>query len=205
MSSGLRERKKQATRETIADAAMKLFSQRGFDAVTVAEVADEAGVSEKTVFNYFPTKEDLFFDEIDEREAALLASLRSRKPGESMLAALSRTAAANCERLTSEHFGRFAKLVEDAPSLQTKERQMFGRFTRTVADELVAEGVPEAEAAVASAAVAGVYAWMFATARTRALAGEHGPTALRRLRKEVARGFALLDRGLGAFARKQAS
>src|SRR5215212_5730616 len=107
VTHGLRERKKQATRETIADAAMKLFSRRGFDAVTVAEVADEAGVSEKTVFNYFPTKEDLFFDEIDEREDALLASLRERKPGESMLAALSRTAASNCERLTSEHFAAF--------------------------------------------------------------------------------------------------
>jgi AcrR family transcriptional regulator len=200
---GLRERKKQATRELIADAAMKLFSQRGFDAVTVAEVAEEAGVSEKTVFNYFPTKEDLFFDEIEEREAALIASLRSRKPGESMLSALSRTAAANCERLTSEHFANFAKLIEDSPSLQNKERQMFARFTRTVAQELVAEGTPEAEAAVASAATAGVYAWMFATARQRALAGQHGPTALKSLRKEVGRGFALLERGLGAFACKR--
>jgi AcrR family transcriptional regulator len=202
MSTGLRERKKQATRETIADAAMKLFCQRGFDAVTVAEVAEEAGVSEKTVFNYFPTKEDLFFDEIEEREAALLASLRTRKQGESMVAALSRTAAANCERMTSKDFALFAKLIEDSPSLQNKERQMFARFTRAVADELVGEGMAESEAAVASAAVAGAYAWMFSTARARALSGAHGPAALKRLRSEVARGFALLERGLGTFACK---
>ena len=68
---GLRETKKLATRQQIADVAMRLFVQRGFDQVTVAEVAAEAGVSEKTVFNYFPTKEDLFFDEIPERARKL--------------------------------------------------------------------------------------------------------------------------------------
>ena len=58
---GLREAKKLATRQQIADVAMRLFATHGFDAVTVAEVAAEAGVSQKTVFNYFPTKEDLFY------------------------------------------------------------------------------------------------------------------------------------------------
>ena len=58
---GLRERKKRQTREAIAAAAMALFVARGFDAVTVAEVARAADVSEKTVFNYFPAKEDLVF------------------------------------------------------------------------------------------------------------------------------------------------
>ena len=58
---GLRERKKRQTREAIAAAAMALFHERGFDAVTVADVARAADVSEKTVFNYFPTKEDLVF------------------------------------------------------------------------------------------------------------------------------------------------
>src|SRR2546430_1522303 len=58
---GLRDAKKLRTRQEIADQAMKLFAQRGFDGVTVAEVATAADVSEKTVYNYFPTKEDLFF------------------------------------------------------------------------------------------------------------------------------------------------
>jgi AcrR family transcriptional regulator len=57
---GLRETKKLKTRQEIAGTAMGLFARRGFDHVTVAEVAEAAGVSEKTVFNYFPTKEDLF-------------------------------------------------------------------------------------------------------------------------------------------------
>ena len=58
---GLRQRKKQQTRQAIYEAARRLFAARGFDRITVAEVAREANVSEVTVFNYFPTKEDLFY------------------------------------------------------------------------------------------------------------------------------------------------
>ena len=58
---GLRERKKQRTRELIAETARRLFAARGFERVTIAEVAREADVSEQTVFNYFPTKEDLVY------------------------------------------------------------------------------------------------------------------------------------------------
>src|SRR3954464_6424010 len=85
MEAGLRERKKQATRELIADAAMQLFSRRGFDQVTVAEVADAAGVSEKTVFNYFPAKEDLVFPDGEARWAALLEEIRDRPQGTSLI------------------------------------------------------------------------------------------------------------------------
>jgi AcrR family transcriptional regulator len=203
MGVGLREQKKQETREAIADAALRLFVERGFDAVTVAEIAEAARVSEKTVFNYFPTKEDLFFDHADEREAALLESLRERKPGESMLSALRRTAAASCERMGTAEFAGFARLIDQSAALQNKERQMFARFTQAVADELIREGAPEAEAWVASSAVAGAYACMFATARKRALSGQHGPDAVKVLRKETQRAFTLLEHGLGSFAPKR--
>ena len=75
---GLRESKKLLMRQVIADEAMRLFATRGFDHVTVAEVAAAAGVSDKTVFNYFPTKEDLFFDEVPRREAALVEAISGR-------------------------------------------------------------------------------------------------------------------------------
>src|SRR5215213_9281362 len=84
---GLRERKKQQTRQAIADTARRLFSERGFDAVTVAEIARAADVAEKTVFNYFPTKEDLFYSRLEAFEEELLAAIRGRPGGESAIAA----------------------------------------------------------------------------------------------------------------------
>src|SRR6266545_6807127 len=87
---GLRERKKLQTRQLIAEAARRLFAERGFAAVTVADVARAADVSEATVFNYFPTKEDLFYSGLEAFEEELLATLREREVGESVLAAFAR-------------------------------------------------------------------------------------------------------------------
>src|SRR5215218_9562344 len=84
-SPGLRERKKRAAREAIAAAARRLFAERGFDAVTVAEVAAAADVSEKTVFNHFPTKEDLAFAGREEGIAQLVTAIAERSPGTPVL------------------------------------------------------------------------------------------------------------------------
>src|SRR5436190_15994835 len=97
---------------------MRLFVQRGFDRVTVADVAEAAGVSEKTVFNYFPTKEDLFFDEVDEREAAVLAAVRDRRPGESVPASLRRHQLGNCDRVCTAGFASFARPIEESLALR---------------------------------------------------------------------------------------
>ncbi|MCR6483728.1 TetR/AcrR family transcriptional regulator [Amycolatopsis sp. OK19-0408] len=85
---GLRERKKQATRLLISNVATGLFIQRGFEEVTVAEIAEAAGVSKMTVFNYFPRKEDLFLDRHADRLAELTAVVRSRPAGVSPASAL---------------------------------------------------------------------------------------------------------------------
>ena len=82
---GLRERKKRATRDAIAASARRLFAERGFDAVTVAEVAAAADVSEKTVFNHFATKEDLAFAGGEARLDQLLADIAQRPAGTSVL------------------------------------------------------------------------------------------------------------------------
>src|SRR3954452_661143 len=90
MATGLRERKKQQTRELIAETARRLFTERGFERVTVAEIARVADVSEKTVFNYFPTKEDLVYWRLQAFEQETLGTIPDRAPGEPVLAAFSR-------------------------------------------------------------------------------------------------------------------
>src|SRR5438094_9571322 len=87
---GLRELKKEQTRELIADTAWRLFADRGFDRVTVAEVAREAMVAPATVFNYFPTKEDLFFFRLEAFGAQLVEAISSRPAGEPALVAFRR-------------------------------------------------------------------------------------------------------------------
>src|SRR2546429_57443 len=87
---GLRERKKQQTRQQIFDAASRLFEAKGFDRVSVAEIARAADVSEVTVFNYFPTKEDLFYGGMEFFEEQLIESVRSRPKGEPAVKAFRR-------------------------------------------------------------------------------------------------------------------
>ena len=87
---GLRERKKQQTRQLILDAATRLFVERGFDGVTVTEIARAAELSEMTVFNYFPTKEDLVFGRMEFFEEQLVAAVQQRPPDESAVAAFGR-------------------------------------------------------------------------------------------------------------------
>ncbi len=84
-TEGLRARKKRVAREAIAATARRLFAERGYDAVTVAEIAAAADVSEKTVFNHFPTKEDLAFAGREEGIAMLVASITARPPDASVL------------------------------------------------------------------------------------------------------------------------
>ena len=84
---GLRELKKEQTRQHIADTAWQLFVDRGFDQVSVAQVARAAQVAEATVFNYFPSKEDLFYSRLESFWTRLAAEVSARPPGQPVLAA----------------------------------------------------------------------------------------------------------------------
>ncbi|MGH3240544.1 MAG: TetR family transcriptional regulator, partial [Spirillospora sp.] len=87
---GLREMKKEQTRRSIADTAWRLFADRGFDEVTVTDIAREAQVAKATVFNYFPTKEDLFLGRLDEFRARTVEAVAARPGGETAVAAFRR-------------------------------------------------------------------------------------------------------------------
>jgi len=194
---GLREQKKSRTRQALAETAFRLFAMRGFDHVTVAEIAAAAGVSEKTVFNYFPTKEDLFFDEVPDRQRVLAETIRNREPGETIVAALRRLQLADCRRLCTEGFAVFARIIEDSPALQAKELEVMSGFVQMVAEVLEGEGVDERDARIAAGLLVSVHRQLFRTARKQALAGRHGPPAVRRLRGDLERAYRLLEHGLG--------
>src|SRR5436305_11270072 len=159
--TGLRQEKKEQLRQAIADAALRLFVERGFDHVTVAEVADAAGVSEKTVFNYFPTKEDLFFDEAPARRAALVAAVLERKPGWSVFAALREAHAAQSARFADPRFAQFARIIEESGALRAKELEVMSDFADALAEALRTElRTNELDARVAANALVSVH-WQF--------------------------------------------
>jgi len=199
---GLRESKKLLMRQVIADEAMRLFATRGFDHVTVAEVAAAAGVSDKTVFNYFPTKEDLFFDEVPKREAALVEAISGREPGESILSALRRLQTGECGRLCTPGFAAFARIIEESTALKAKELEVMSRFVHVLTDTLQAElTLKERDARIAAGLLVSIHRQLFRGARKQALAGKHGPSATRRLRADLDRAYHLLEHGLGELER----
>ena len=90
MAEGLRERKKQRTREQIIEAAMGLFAERGYHATTIADIAEAADVAPRTFFSYFPSKEAVVFHDVDRDLDSLASALRDRLPGETAFDALRR-------------------------------------------------------------------------------------------------------------------
>ena len=196
---GLRETKKVQTRQAIAEAGMGLFVRKGFDRVTVAEIAREAGVSEKTVFNYFPTKEDIFFDEVPDRLEALAEAVRERQPEQSLVEAMHELHAKQCSRLASPGFAHFARTIAESPALQAKEIEVMALFTDRLAAAIQEElGLHPADAQIAANLLMSVHWQFFRNAREHALAGRSGPTAVRSLRRDLERAYRLLEHGLGA-------
>jgi AcrR family transcriptional regulator len=147
-NEGRRERKKRETRQRISDIATGLMLERGFDAVTVAEVAESADVSVNTVYNYFPSKEDLFFDREEEMTERPSRIVRERGPGESATRAL---LAQLREDISSrsvyggvvEGYDRFARRIHEASALMARLHAMHQRTAARLAGTLREEtGAP---------------------------------------------------------------
>jgi AcrR family transcriptional regulator len=198
---GLRERKKQQTRQAIYEAARRLFGERGFERVTVAEVAREANVSEVTVFNYFPTKEDLFYGGMHFFEEELLEAVRQRRPGESALKAFRRKLLESVDGLRSrERFVAIRNAGEAfaaSPSLAARERDIVDRYTRSLAGLLAGAAEPDVEAMTAAAAMMGAHRAVVDYVRRRVRAGARGDDLAEEARTQIRRAFGRLERGLG--------
>jgi AcrR family transcriptional regulator len=207
---GLRERKKQQTRLQIAETARRLFLERGFDAVTVAEVARVADVSTGTVFNYFPTKEDLFYSGMELFEERLIEAVRERPAGESVLAAVRRVVLDGIPRLateeTAEVVATAARVTGASRALQARERELVADYTRQLA-ELLAEETrrppDDVEPAAVAAALMGVQRALVAYVHASVLAGRRGATLASGARSQAKRAFARLEQGLGDYAVKR--
>jgi AcrR family transcriptional regulator len=147
---GLRERKKQQTRQLLTDTARRLFAERGFENVSVSEIARVADVSEATVVNYFPTKEDLVYSGLEQFENALLAAVRERPAGATVIDAFGRFVleprgffAPPDERTARELLG-VGQMIAASPALLAREGQIFARYTRALA-RLIADEVRAAD------------------------------------------------------------
>jgi AcrR family transcriptional regulator len=139
---GLRERKKLMTRVNILRAAQEMFAERGFDHVTVAEIADAVNVSPKTVFVYFPAKEDMVFDGEAEMRERLVERIRSRAPGETPLEAMGsllRELLAAHDPPAVTGLDRLRRIVGDSAVLKARMRLMWEHFEDALAVVLAEE------------------------------------------------------------------
>ena len=202
---GLRERKKQRTRQQIADAAWRLFAERGFDQVPISQIAAEAEVSEATVFNYFEIKEDLVFHRMEAFEDELLDAIRDRAPGESIVQAFGgfvlkpRGFLARDDPAASEGMRTVARVM-NSPTLQAREREILERYTEALAGLIAQERGADAadvEPWVAANALIGLHRALITYTHRQALAGVDNRRIARNLRAQGKRALAALEHGLG--------
>jgi AcrR family transcriptional regulator len=205
LEEGLRERKKRQTHEQIARTALALFTEHGYDAVTVADVARAADVSEKTVFNHFATKEDLVLEHGDARRAALIAAIRARPAGASVVAPFRDQTAALLERVEHgpvEDIVAMPRLVAQSTTLRDRLFLGWEREAALLAP-VIAEETGAAPDDLVAAVMARTLAWthrlVFRTAFTRLLAGEDCPQVAADLRVQAARAYDQLEAGLAGY------
>ena len=201
---GLRERKKQQTRQLILDTAARLFTERGFDGVSVAEIARAAQLSEMTVFNYFPAKEDLVFGRMEFFEERLVAAVEQRSAGESAVAAFGRAVVAGNHQLAAraDMIAKAATLIRSSPALQAREREVAERYTARLAQVLAAEtgaGADDIEARAVASALMGVHHGLLEYVRNAVVAGRRGKRLTTDAVARAGRALARLESGLADY------
>jgi AcrR family transcriptional regulator len=209
---GLRERKKRLLRQQLSDTATRMFMERGFDAVRVIEVAEACGVSDKTVFNYFLTKEALVLDRLEGTVAALQTGLSDPQmpPVEAALRILDGELSGMTAMLASQddpaeaiaQMKRFGDLIHGTPSLRAYQSDMMDQFV-TVASEILAARTgmspDDPEPRIAATALLGLWRIQF-QALSKYLDGTRTPAQVHQaVSTEVNRAAQLIDTGLRSF------
>jgi AcrR family transcriptional regulator len=207
--SGLRERKKNETRERIRKAAVRLFLRSSYDNVTVAGIARAANVSEGTVFNYFPTKESLVFSGMESLEARLLDAIRDRRPGQSVLAAFAEFFAGPLTALaadSSEGVRAGAQIISQSAALRAREREIVETHTQSLA-AIIAEETGAAPDDIEPWAVAnalmGVHRAMLNRSRRGVLNGVTGEDLALDVATQAKRAFERLEHGLAGYGTRE--
>jgi len=193
-----RQLRKEETRARIAAAALELFAERGFERVSVAEVAAAAGVTEKTVFNHFATKEDLVYFEDQAFEDALLGAVRDRGAGTPVLVALRGFFLEAYARGAQRRATTLAELLASSAALRVREREILARYADRLAEELGARP-GDLRPAVVATAVIGVHQAVIAGYREGLLAREPAAALDRRMLAAAGEAFDLLADGLAGF------
>ncbi|MFD4762427.1 TetR/AcrR family transcriptional regulator [Streptomyces sp. NPDC058439] len=203
----LRERKKLQTRRRLLAAATELFAERGFDKVSVAEIAEAAEVSKMTVFNYFAGKEDLVLAPMEEHVGDVARVVRDRASGQSVLAAVRAQFLAAVEsRDPSVGMSDVpvvlgvCRLIQETPALLTRAHAFSMRSFDLLAEALVEEGEEPFIARIAAAQLICTRNALIHANQLRLLAGEPADAIAPDAVALAERGFGLLTNGLGDFA-----
>ncbi|WP_077797113.1 TetR/AcrR family transcriptional regulator [Streptomyces sp. JHA26] len=204
--AGLRESKKQETRQLISDVATGLFLAQGFERTTIAEIAAAARVAKKTVTNYFPRKEDLALDHQDAFTASLATTVAGRRSGESALAALRRAfarAAADTDPVAGFSGPDFARMIADSPTLSARLRDLHDLREAALADALAdATGVPRGDITprAVAALLGAVHRTLFQRIQELTLAGQDNARITATVTAEADSAFGLLEPSLADYA-----
>jgi AcrR family transcriptional regulator len=160
---GLRERKKQRTRQALRQAAVRLFLERGFEATTIADITAAAEVAPRTFFSYYQTKEDVVLGELTQRFDRVRRALQQRPEGEPLLAAFRRAALEIAAELQAqeapEDQRRAARVILTTPAIQARIRDRMGQWEDELAAMIAAErgaGPDDLESHVVAAALVGL-------------------------------------------------
>lgn len=151
--TGRRERKKAATRQKIADTALRLFLERGYEAVGIRDVAAEADVAVTTLFSHFASKEALVFERDDDFEQRLTQAVIGRAPDEPLIPALRREIQSLVRHCTADSAIPIWSMIDESPALREYEESMRLRHAESLATAIAADsGLPQS--ATASQAIA---------------------------------------------------